>query len=336
MGRLFTGLVYVSAYIFLIFVAVCLACGLYYLAELAEEHTPLTKRLMWAANVAVLAVHGACFVFEPQLPRAALGVGIATHVSYLFLLASFPFLHVCSPQFLLSLGLLVASHYLWAVHFMAHYHSLTHVLCFLLFNLWLLPFGFFISLSINESTLPDRQAQGADEVYSERRRAHEAEVGDHLRLRLREAAARGDDAVARQEGPRGRGLGERESEPRIPPTVYTRRVQRRHDTHLDLSRDAHLEDAAGRRLLRQVVGVGRRRVHAAARRREVGRRAARQLAEREAEVGAAAEELALRRRLSAEGLRPEADGVARRRRRRADAPERRREAPCRFRRRRSS
>ena len=50
---------------------------------------------------------------------------------------------------------------------MAHYHSLTHVLCFLLFNLWLLPFGFFISLSINESTLPDRQAQGADEVYSD-------------------------------------------------------------------------------------------------------------------------------------------------------------------------
>ena len=167
MGLLFTGLVYVSAYIFLIFVAVCLACGLYYLAELAEEHTSLTKRLMWAANVAVLAVHGACFVFEPQLPRAALGVGIGTHVSYLFLLASFPFLHVCSPQFLLSLGLLVASHYLWAVHFMAHYHSLTHVLCFLLFNLWLLPFGFFISLSINESTLPDRQAQGADEVYSD-------------------------------------------------------------------------------------------------------------------------------------------------------------------------
>ena len=74
---------------------------------------------------------------------------------------------MCSPQFLLSLGLLVASHYLWAVHFMAHYHSLTHVLCFLLFNLWLLPFGFFISLSFNETVLPNRQAQDADDVYAE-------------------------------------------------------------------------------------------------------------------------------------------------------------------------
>ena len=45
--------------------------------------------------------------------------------------------------------------------------GITLVICFLLFNLWLLPFGFFISLSINESTLPDRQAQGADEVYSD-------------------------------------------------------------------------------------------------------------------------------------------------------------------------
>ena len=41
------------------------------------------------------------------------------------------------------------------------------MLCFFLFNVWLVPFGFFISLSVNESTLPNRQAQEADEVYSE-------------------------------------------------------------------------------------------------------------------------------------------------------------------------
>ena len=35
------------------------------------------------------------------------------------------------------------------------------VLCFLLFNVWLLPFGFFISLSVNESTLPDRLDGGS-------------------------------------------------------------------------------------------------------------------------------------------------------------------------------
>ena len=42
---------------------------------------------------------------------------------------------------------------------------MTHVLCFFVLNVWIIPFGFFISLSVNESTLPDRLAQSADDVY---------------------------------------------------------------------------------------------------------------------------------------------------------------------------
>eukprot|EP00965_Chrysotila_dentata_P028252 939724-Pleurochrysis_carterae.AAC.1 len=37
----------------------------------------------------------------------------------------------------------------------------------------LVPFGFFISLSINESTLPDVQAASASEVYSEGSRSRQ-------------------------------------------------------------------------------------------------------------------------------------------------------------------
>ena len=66
------------------------------------------------------------------------------------------YLQPLSPPFLTSTAALVASHYFWLSHFMSHYHATTHVLCFLLFAVWLVPFGFFISLSANESTLPDR------------------------------------------------------------------------------------------------------------------------------------------------------------------------------------
>ena len=59
------------------------------------------------------------------------------------------------------------SHFFWITHFLSHYHQLTQVLCFLLFAVWLVPFGFFISLSVNESTLPDRLASSADEMYSD-------------------------------------------------------------------------------------------------------------------------------------------------------------------------
>jgi len=166
MGLLFTAMVYISGYIFLLFVAVCLACGLYYLAELAEEYTSLTKRLMWGATIAVLTCHVLFFFFE-DLPKLPLGVGVGAHVCYLFLLRGFPFLRLLSPAFLVSLVMLGVSNLLWAQHFTAHYHQLTHVLCFFVFNVWLVPFGFFVALSVNEAVLPDRQAAGADQAYSE-------------------------------------------------------------------------------------------------------------------------------------------------------------------------
>jgi len=166
MGLLFTAMVYISGYIFLLFVAVCLACGLYYLAELAEEYTSLTKKLMWGASISVLVCHGLFFVFE-DLPSLPLAVGVGSHASYIILLREFPFLRVLSPAFLLSIAMLIVSNVLWARHFTAHYHQMTHVLCFFIFNVWLVPFGFFVALSVNEAVLPDRLASTASDSYSE-------------------------------------------------------------------------------------------------------------------------------------------------------------------------
>lgn len=142
------------------------ACGLYYLAELAEEYTALTKRLMYAATVVVLGTHALFFLLE-DLPTVPLAFGALTHVCYLLLLQSFPFLKMLSPTFLVSFAMLCASNYLWASHFTSHFHQLTHVFCFFVFNVWLVPFGFFVSLSVNEAVLPLGQAQAAEEQYSE-------------------------------------------------------------------------------------------------------------------------------------------------------------------------
>lgn len=110
---------------------------------------------MHVCTYAVLVAHPLFYLLE-SLPLTAVVCGAATHGCYLWLLQTYPFIHLTSPAFLTSLGGLVASHYFWIMHFLAHYHATTHVLCFLLFAVWLVPFGFFISLSANESTLPDR------------------------------------------------------------------------------------------------------------------------------------------------------------------------------------
>jgi|EP00908_Phaeocystis_cordata_P020962 glucose uptake protein GlcU len=167
MGFMYTATVYIAGYLLLIFVAICLACGLYFLAELAEEHIRLTKKLLGVSIVTVLVSHVLFFVTEPGLPQEALGIGFVTHLAYGWLFQSFPSLKALSPSFLVSAALLVVSHYLWITHFTAHYHQASHVVCFFVLMVWVVPFGFFISLSVNETVLPDRQAQEAEDAYSE-------------------------------------------------------------------------------------------------------------------------------------------------------------------------
>lgn len=141
------------------------ACGLYYLAEVVEEYTHVVKRAIYVTCFAVLASHVAFAMSEPQLPKAGLAAGFTNHLCYLWLHGDYPQLRFASPQFVLSAVLLVLSHYLMLSHFLNHYHTLTHVLAFFFFNTWLVPFGFFVSLSVNESVLPDRQAQSAEQMH---------------------------------------------------------------------------------------------------------------------------------------------------------------------------
>ena len=53
MGFMYQVSVYIAGYLLLIFVAICLACGLYFLAELAEEHTRLARKLIGFSIVLV-------------------------------------------------------------------------------------------------------------------------------------------------------------------------------------------------------------------------------------------------------------------------------------------
>ena len=53
MAFMYTATVYVAGYLIVMFVAICLACGLYFLAELAEEHTRLTGKIVGSSIVLV-------------------------------------------------------------------------------------------------------------------------------------------------------------------------------------------------------------------------------------------------------------------------------------------
>lgn len=170
MGLLADLLVYVSYGVLFVFAVVCLACGLYYMAELVEEYTTLTKKVLRVAIASVLAAHAVWYVAE-ALPTACVLAGVVAHASYWLLLRSFPFIELGSVNFIGSALLLVANHALWFRHFTLAYYPFPEIVAYFLLFVWLVPFVFFISLSANEHALPLRAGRLAA--------AHNTDDDDH-------------------------------------------------------------------------------------------------------------------------------------------------------------
>lgn len=158
---LFVVVVYLSGYLFLLFAAVCLACGLYYLVELAEEYTVFTKKLIRVTILVQFPLHFLLWAYE-RFPFLQCAIGFASHLVYLQLLRSFPFIEPASPPFILSCAMFAISNYAWFRYF----HSdaelfyryrvapVPAMASFFLLAVWLVPCAFFCSLTVNDSVLP--------------------------------------------------------------------------------------------------------------------------------------------------------------------------------------
>lgn len=145
-------IVYLGALVFLVFASVCLATGLYYIADLIEEHSTLAKKLLTWTIRAVLLLHAALLLDE--VPVTCTLVGAAAHLFYMHTLRKYPCMDVLSWEFLISAGMLVTSQVLWMHHFYDTYHSMEFVLGFFCVMVWTVPFIMFIGLSANENVLP--------------------------------------------------------------------------------------------------------------------------------------------------------------------------------------
>ena len=81
--------VYIGGYLSLVFVAVCLATGLYYLAEMVEEYTRVTKKVLtWAIKISV-GLDVALLVVD-RLPFLCIALSIGAQCIYHRLLRRFP------------------------------------------------------------------------------------------------------------------------------------------------------------------------------------------------------------------------------------------------------
>ncbi|ODN73818.1 hypothetical protein L202_07345 [Cryptococcus amylolentus CBS 6039] len=162
-----------------LFVTLSLASGLLWLAELIEEHSKYAKTIGMRAIYAIVALHVVLY-FTDALPFYHTLFSILCHFIYLSnFSASWPFISLTSPRFILSCILVVADHFIWFFHFAAvaqeakkyrgpkyrygqnarpasdkESPSFGDVAAFFAICVWFVPLYLFLSLSANDNALP--------------------------------------------------------------------------------------------------------------------------------------------------------------------------------------
>ncbi|KAF9934554.1 erv26 super protein [Modicella reniformis] len=144
---------YAGAGIAFLFATLSLACGLYYLAELVEEYTVMTKKIIKGLTLTVTVLHLSLWLLD-GLPFTKILFSLGCHAVYSLNLANFPYINLLSVPFILSCVLVLVDHFMWFQYFARHYYSFMSIASFFGICVWMVPFVYFISLSANDNALP--------------------------------------------------------------------------------------------------------------------------------------------------------------------------------------
>ncbi|KAF7491068.1 Uncharacterized protein SSS_08836 [Sarcoptes scabiei] len=139
--------------VLLVFFILSLATGLYYLAELIEEYTTISYKIIKKINFFVIGIHICLFLFE-DLPNYLIICGLISHLNHILILRTFPFFQFSSPPFILFIVFLILNHFLAFTYFAKVNVYFIQVLSYFTICLWIIPFAFFVSLSVNDYVLP--------------------------------------------------------------------------------------------------------------------------------------------------------------------------------------
>ncbi|XP_014788127.1 protein TEX261 [Octopus bimaculoides] len=135
------------------FISLSVAAGLYYLAELVEEYTVFTARIIKYMIFATTTVYLCLLLFE-EFPFMMILFGLVSCLTHFLLLKNFPYFVLSSPTFIASIVFIFINHYYAFSYFATIYYTFGEVLGYFTICLWFVPFAFFVSLSANEFVLP--------------------------------------------------------------------------------------------------------------------------------------------------------------------------------------
>ncbi|KAF2904801.1 hypothetical protein ILUMI_01366 [Ignelater luminosus] len=143
------------------FATIAIAAGLYYVAELVEEYTVISKKIIWWMNTVTLMLFISLWIFE-DFPTSLVICGLLAQISHFIILKDFPYVSFLSPAFLTAVAFIIVNHYLAFQYFASVFYSFSEVMAYFTLCLWLVPFALFVSLSANENVLPTTTSERMD------------------------------------------------------------------------------------------------------------------------------------------------------------------------------
>lgn len=156
---------YILSWVSLFFQISLLTLGigvsLYYMAEIIEEYTVMTKKIIYWMLIISCVIYAGLWLFE-EFPITMVGIGLLTNVIGFNLLSRFPFIEIGSSPFIIYVSLVFVNHYLAFQFFAEVYHNFSEVISYFTLCLWLIPFTFFISLSASDNVLPHHMIYGQE------------------------------------------------------------------------------------------------------------------------------------------------------------------------------
>ncbi|KAI9800572.1 MAG: erv26 super protein [Piccolia ochrophora] len=153
------------------FLFLTLSIGLYYLSELVEEHSVLSKRILTNLIYVVVGIQLILALID-GLPWRWTTLSVGSHLVYKLNLRRFPFVRLSDPVFVTSCVLVALNHWAWFRYFslppslpspQSRYYtpieeldipSFTEVASYFGICVWLIPFALFVSLSAGDNVLP--------------------------------------------------------------------------------------------------------------------------------------------------------------------------------------
>lgn len=135
--------------------ALSAACGLFYLAELAEEYSTAARRLLRYGIAVVLVLHALILSID-RLSWWRSVVSLVANAAYYQLLATFPWVKLSSPVCITAVFCFAIDNIGWYSLFMLQSGEFPFwsVVSFFVVLVWLVPVGFFVSLAVSDDRIP--------------------------------------------------------------------------------------------------------------------------------------------------------------------------------------